>query len=50
MLLGLKNWQNPKVLYDFAYQAFIVQGQDGDRPLSLMFMFLVYQIVGGESF
>ena len=37
-----------KSAYDFAYQAFIVQGQDGDRPLSLMFMFLVYQIVGGE--
>ena len=24
-----------------------LQGQDGDRPLSLIFMFLVYQVVGG---
>jgi hypothetical protein len=33
---------------DFVYQAFIVQGQDGDRPLSLIFLFLVYHIVGGN--
>ena len=33
---------------DFVYQAFIVQGQDGDRPLSLIFMFLVYQVAGGN--
>jgi hypothetical protein len=31
---------------DLIYQAFIVQGQEGDRPLSLIFMFLVYQIAG----
>jgi hypothetical protein len=36
-----------KTLSEFSYQAFIVQGQDGDRPLSLIIMFLVYQIVGG---
>jgi hypothetical protein len=33
---------------DFAYQAFIVQAQDGDRPLSLIFMFLVYHVAGGD--
>jgi hypothetical protein len=33
---------------DLIYQAFIVQGQDGDRPLSLIFMFLVYQITAGN--
>ena len=37
-----------KSLSEFSYQAFIVQGQDGDRPLSLIVMFLVYQIVGGS--
>ncbi|MGH9990787.1 MAG: hypothetical protein ACREAS_10155, partial [Nitrososphaera sp.] len=37
-----------KSAYDFAYQAFIVQGQNGDRPLSLLFLFLVYHIVGGN--
>ena len=39
-----------KSVSDFVYQAFIVQGQDGDRPLSLIFLFLVYQVAGGESF
>jgi hypothetical protein len=33
---------------DLVYQAFILQGQEGDRPLSLIFMFLVYQIAGGN--
>jgi hypothetical protein len=33
---------------DLIYQAFTVQGQEGDRPLSLIFMFLVYQIAGGN--
>jgi hypothetical protein len=37
-----------KSVSDLIYQAFIVQGQDGDRPLSLIFLFLVYQIVGGN--
>jgi hypothetical protein len=36
-------------LSDFFYQSFIVQGQDGDRPLSLIFMFLVYQVADGED-
>jgi hypothetical protein len=35
-------------LSDFVYESFIVQGQDGDRPFSLIFVFLVYQIAGGE--
>jgi hypothetical protein len=34
-------------VFDLIYQAFIVQGQDGDRPLSLLFLFSVYQIAGG---
>jgi hypothetical protein len=37
-----------KTASHFVYHAFIVQGQDGDRPLSLMFMLLVYQVAGGN--
>ena len=37
-----------KSVSDLVYQAFIVQGQDGDRPFSLIFMFLVYQVAGGN--
>jgi hypothetical protein len=33
---------------DLIYQAFAVQGQSGDRPLFLLFLFLVYQVVGGN--
>jgi len=33
---------------DLIYQAFAVQGQSGDRPLSLLFLFFVYQVVGGN--
>ncbi len=39
-----------KSLSDFAYQAFVIQGQGGDRPLSLIFLFLVHQIVGGNVY
>jgi len=35
-------------LSDLIYQAFAVQGQSGDRPLSLLFLFFVYQVVGGN--
>lgn len=35
-------------LSEFVYQAFIVQGLNGDRSLSLIFLFLVYQVVGGD--
>jgi hypothetical protein len=39
-----------KNLSDFIYQAFAVQGgQDGDRPLSLIFLLLAYQAVGGSN-
>ena len=39
-----------KNLSDFIYQAFAVQGgQDGDRPLSLIFLLVVYQAVGGSN-
>ena len=39
-----------KNLSDFIYQAFAVQGgQDGDRPLSLIFLFLVYQVAEGSN-
>ena len=47
-----------KSVSDLIYQAFIItkvpvavgfeEGQDGDRPLSLIFMFLVYQVAGGN--
>ena len=33
---------------DLIYQAFVVQGQSGDRPLSLLFLFFVYKVVGGN--
>ena len=36
-------------LSDLIYQSFAVQGQDGDRPLSLIFLLLVYQAVGGSN-
>jgi hypothetical protein len=35
-----------KSLSDFVYQSFIQQGQDGDRPFSLIFIFMVYQVSG----
>jgi hypothetical protein len=38
-----------KNVSDLIYQSFVVQGQDGDRPLSLLFLFLVYQVVGGNN-
>jgi len=33
---------------DFVYKSFIVQGQDGDRALSLIIMFLIYQLSGAD--
>jgi MFS family permease len=38
-----------KSVSDFVYQAFVVQGQNGDRPLSLIFLFLVYQVTGSNN-
>jgi hypothetical protein len=38
-----------KNLSDLIYQAFAVQGQEGDRPLSLIFIFLAYQVTGGSN-
>jgi hypothetical protein len=35
--------------FDLIYQSFVVQGQDGDRPLSLLFFFLVYQVAGHNN-
>src|SRR5215212_4078873 len=37
-----------KNVSDLIYQAFAVQGQSGDRPLSLLFLFLIYHVVGGN--
>ncbi len=37
-----------KDVSDFIYQAFVSQGDRGDRPLSLIFLFLVYQVAGGD--
>ncbi|HEX2231710.1 MAG TPA: hypothetical protein VHG34_05915, partial [Nitrososphaeraceae archaeon] len=38
-----------KSLSDFIYQLFVVHGQGGDRPLSLLFLFSLYQIAGGGN-
>jgi hypothetical protein len=38
-----------KNAFDLIYQSFVVQGQDGDRPLSLLFLFFVYQVAGGNN-
>ena len=38
-----------KNVFDLIYQSFVVQGQDGDRPLSMLFLFLVYQVAGGNN-
>jgi hypothetical protein len=38
-----------KNAFDLIYQSFVVQGQDGDRPLSLLFLFLLYQVAGGNN-
>src|SRR5215217_2420336 len=37
-----------KNVSDLIYQAFAVQGQSGDRPISLLFLFLIYHVVGGN--
>jgi hypothetical protein len=37
-----------KNVSDIVYQAFVLQGNNGDRPLSLIFLFLVYQVAGLE--
>jgi hypothetical protein len=36
-----------KNVSDFVSHAFIEQGRHGDRPLSLIFLFLIYQVAGG---
>jgi hypothetical protein len=38
-----------KNVSDVVYQAFVSQGNNGDRPLSLIFLFLVYQVAGGNN-
>jgi hypothetical protein len=38
-----------KSLSDLIYQSFVVQGQDGDRPLSLLFLYLLYQVAGNNT-
>jgi hypothetical protein len=38
-----------KNVSDLFYQAFVVQGNSGDRPLSLIFLFLVYQVAGTNN-
>jgi hypothetical protein len=37
-----------KNVSDVVYQAFVSLGNNGDRPLSLIFLFLVYQVAGLE--
>jgi hypothetical protein len=38
-----------KNVSELIYQSFVVQGQDGDRPLSLLFLLLVYQVAGSNN-
>jgi hypothetical protein len=38
-----------KNVSELIYQSFVVQGQDGDRPLSLIILLLVYQVAGGNN-
>jgi hypothetical protein len=38
-----------KNAFDLIYQSFVVQGQNGDRPLSLLFLLLLYQIAGNTN-
>ncbi|HEX2231412.1 MAG TPA: hypothetical protein VHG34_04410, partial [Nitrososphaeraceae archaeon] len=38
-----------KNVFDLIYQSFVIQGQDGDRPLSLLFLFLLYQAAGNTN-
>lgn len=38
-----------KSLSDLIYHAFVLQGANGDRPFSLLFLFLVYQVAGGSN-
>jgi hypothetical protein len=38
-----------KNAFDLIYQSFVVQGQNGDRPLSLLFLFLLYQVAGNTN-
>jgi hypothetical protein len=45
----IEELSNSRSLSDFFYQSFIVQGQDGDRPFSLIFMFLFSRAAGGED-
>lgn len=46
----IEELERSKSLSEFAYQAFIVQGLNGDRSLSLIFLFLVYLVAGGDLF
>ena len=45
----LTELEKSKNLSDLIYQSFVVQGQDGDRPLLLIFLFLVYQVTGSNN-
>ena len=38
-----------KNAFDLIYQSFVVQGQNGDRPLSLLLLYLVYQAAGNTN-
>ena len=45
----IRDLTKSKSLSDFFYNAFVLQGQNGDRPLSLIFLFLVYQVAGNNN-
>jgi hypothetical protein len=48
-VVWIQDLAKSKSLSDLIYQSFVVQGTDGDRPLSLIFLFLVYQVAGGNN-
>jgi hypothetical protein len=48
-VIWIQDLAKSKSLSDLIYQSFVVQGADGDRPLSLLFLFLVYQVAGGNN-
>jgi hypothetical protein len=48
-VIWLRELEKSENLSGLIYQSFVVQGIDGDRPLSLIFFFLVYQVAGGNN-
>lgn len=45
----IQDMARSKSLSEIIYNAFVLQGLNGDRPLSLIFLFVVYQVAGGNN-